>query len=392
MAKGQRFLLILIILFLPLQLGKHFWPDFSYVLGLRVDYLAPTIYLTDILIFWLFSLWGWQKKSGRVRLTLFPFSVLLFLLVNCFLAANQGAAFYKLVKILELFFFGFYLANHKDSLNLVPKFLPFPVIGSCLLALAQFIKQGSLNGLFWYLGERTFNASTPGIAQINLGGRLWLRPYATFSHPNALAGFIVISLILTLPFLLKKSKILMSSYLLIALSGLGLTFSRTAWLGLTLAVFLTLCSKFKFLLLLLLAIVMLKIPFLGEQSLTQRITLAKTAWGLIRVQPLIGVGLNNFIPQLSNFWQPKILWLQPVHNIYLLIAAETGLIGLLVFCWFIYVTFKRLNFKSGPLSISLMTILFTGFFDHYWLTLQQTQLLFTLVLGLSWFKKDARIN
>ena len=44
------FLFYLLLLLLPTQLGKHFWPTFSYVLGTRVDYLSPTLYLTDIII------------------------------------------------------------------------------------------------------------------------------------------------------------------------------------------------------------------------------------------------------------------------------------------------------------------------------------------------------
>ena len=47
----------LLILFLPTQLGKHFWPNFSYVYGVRIDYLSPTLYFTDILIIGLFLSW-----------------------------------------------------------------------------------------------------------------------------------------------------------------------------------------------------------------------------------------------------------------------------------------------------------------------------------------------
>jgi hypothetical protein len=39
------------------------------------------------------------------------------------------------------------------------------------------------------------------------------------------------------------------------------------------------------------------------------------------------------------------------------------------------------------LLLALSAILLTGMFDHYWLTLQQGQLLFAVILGLSWTKK-----
>src|SRR5580692_2023869 len=51
----ESLLLSLFFLFLPTQLGKHFWPDFSIVSGIRIDYLSPIIYVTDILVVLLFA-------------------------------------------------------------------------------------------------------------------------------------------------------------------------------------------------------------------------------------------------------------------------------------------------------------------------------------------------
>ena len=44
-------LFFLLILLLPLNLGKHFVIKDSYVLGLLIDYLIPTIFVQDILVF-----------------------------------------------------------------------------------------------------------------------------------------------------------------------------------------------------------------------------------------------------------------------------------------------------------------------------------------------------
>src|SRR3989338_7356441 len=67
------FLLFLFILLLPTQLGKHFFFDFSYLSGVRVDYLAPTIYLTDILALLLLiinfkSFWHFLKEKKILTL------------------------------------------------------------------------------------------------------------------------------------------------------------------------------------------------------------------------------------------------------------------------------------------------------------------------------------
>jgi hypothetical protein len=52
-----------LLLLLPTQLGLHFWPQWASVFGMRVDYLSPTIYLTDIIIFLLAIIAAIEKKE-----------------------------------------------------------------------------------------------------------------------------------------------------------------------------------------------------------------------------------------------------------------------------------------------------------------------------------------
>src|SRR5258706_15195361 len=67
--KIESLLLSLLILFIPTELGKHFWPDFSIVTGIRVDYLSPTFYFTDILVVLLFGFWFFREiKRATLRL------------------------------------------------------------------------------------------------------------------------------------------------------------------------------------------------------------------------------------------------------------------------------------------------------------------------------------
>ena len=124
----------LLIIFLPTQLGKHFWPDWTMVLGLRLDYLSPTLYLTDILILGILISWGVEKimlrhsglsrirfwmrsfypltRMTKVQIFLF-FGFSVFLLANSFFSQNQPAAFYKFFKLVEFFLLGFYVVKNK---------------------------------------------------------------------------------------------------------------------------------------------------------------------------------------------------------------------------------------------------------------------------------------
>lgn len=405
MKKLHRQFFWLLILLLPIQLGRHFWPEWTQVLGLPIDYLSPTLYLTDLLVVAVLISWWWEKKKrfklGRIQKHWWLGAIFLFLLVNVFLAENRGVAFYKLIKIIEFSLFGFYVAKERIVIRDLRLPLSVAVIYSSLIALAQFIKQGSLNGLFWWLGERTFSIATPGIAKAILGGRLVLRPYATFPHPNVLAGFILVALILIGASYQEKGwrRIITWATQILGGAAILFSFSRTTWLvgsfvGLgylvknwwkkkiiVTAIFLSslaIISLFYY---------RFALPLSGQEAFTHRFFLAQLALEMVKTNPLSGVGLNNFISQLPHYWQQSgtIYWFQPVHNLYLLIAAETGVMGLLVFLWLLVLTFRRL-FKTSrwTLITALSAILALGFSDHYWLTLQQTQLLLAVVFGLSW--------
>lgn len=415
--KLHRQLFWLLVFLLPVQLGRHFWFEWTQVLGLPIDYLSPTLYLTDLLVIMILFFW-WLDERKRFKLKVFKeiiknhwwlLAVFVFLLVNVFLAANRGAAFYKMIKILEFALLGFYIAKKNYVLSAIRHPLSLAVIYSSLIAVTQFIKQGAIGGAFWWLGERSFNLITPGIAKAIVSGRLVLRPYATFPHPNVLAGFLLVLGIL----LFGKRAIYWILVFILALIGLVLSFSRSAWLvGLLVSLFIFLKpfgggAKEKAISRLLRGGAIILVLFLGigafffftrqlsgQEALIQRFSLAQIALKMVRTNPLAGVGLNNFIPQLPNYWQQygMTYWLQPVHNIFLLIAAETGLVGLLIFLWLLVLTFRRLLAANRWLLVAaLSVILALGLFDHYWFTLQQAQLLLTIVFGLSWRNKGIKV-
>ena len=91
LAMTELLLFYSIILFLPTQLGLHFWPEYSKVLGLRIDYLSPTIYMTDVLILLLIVLWLIDSFLS-LRVVLSPRTMMRGLgldSVSCFVGTNR---------------------------------------------------------------------------------------------------------------------------------------------------------------------------------------------------------------------------------------------------------------------------------------------------------------
>ncbi len=127
-----------------------------------------------------------------------------------------------------------------------------------------------------------------------------------------------------------------------------------------------------------------------EQAVSLRAFYNQTAFSIIKEHPFLGIGLGNFVWEIKQLLHLLASWLhQPVHNIYLLIASETGLIGLVLFLVFIFELLKQLNEPSAAsrqqyrlLLLIVFCLLFIGLFDHFFWTLQQGQLIWWLVLGM----------
>lgn len=393
------------IFLLPVQLGYHFWPSWAFVFGIRVDYLSPTLYLTDILFLCLLLVFLIIQKSGK-KLILWGLIALTVLgMVDSYFSLSFLPAIIKWIKVFELFCLATIIVKTKELKieTWILKPLFYSLAGVSALGILQVIKGGSLGGALYFLGERAFSLSTPGIALASLGGRQFLRAYSVFSHPNSLAGFLGVGLILCLPFVLKRAAILKLTLLAVILVTLLLTFSLAPGVSL-LAVLITLFflrkkplvfSRLTKGLLFFLAVGSIALPLLAArnqtfvqglgESYSKRAELAIASGKMFSEKPFLGVGLNNFtiaLPQKGP-GQPLYWWLQPVHNIFLLSLSEGGLLGFLILILLFYLAVKKASARRQYLVAALLFIFMTGFFDHYWLSLHQNQLLLAVVLGLS---------
>ncbi len=394
----KKLLLSLLILFLPTQLAYHYWPDWSLLFGIRIDYLSPTIYFTDILVMLLVAPFVFSNIQAfrdfllKHRLQ----SVLLFayLFLNVAGSLSPALSFYKWMRIFEYLLFCLFVFYNKSLVKTtLVRVLPVTLLWTCTLAFAQWLHHGSLNGLFYWLGERQFTVDTPGIALSKLFETVSLRPYATLPHPNALAGFVSVSWLLWLQ-CNKKRRWWLLPLSLIVLFTVLLTESFAVWIAAPASYILVKALPQNRLRLVVFLLLLVSIasplffeathgifPFLGENS-SERIGLALVAGAMIAASPLIGIGLGAFVRELPSgvLLLPQTFRvalsgvLQPVHNVPLLLFAETGLLGVFLLHYLL---------SRRTLTIALLTVIIVSLVDHYWITLHQPLLLLALVVGLS---------
>ncbi|MBU0619281.1 hypothetical protein KKD62_03540 [Patescibacteria group bacterium] len=250
----MKLLIQLLILLLPSQLSKHFWPEFAFIYGRRIDYLAPTLYLSDILVLVILLVYFFKQKkstlltvSGGFSLVGIPFKLTfagtVYCLLNIFLSLQPWLAFYGWLRILVLLGLFIVLKNYNYLLRAIRDMLPVALFYSSIIALVQFIKQASIGGWFYWLGERQLVLGLPGIARELVGTQVVLPAYATFSHPNSLAGFLLLGSLILAQINLSFLTLMV---FVAALIALVITFSYTAFCGLCLALlFLILISWLK---------------------------------------------------------------------------------------------------------------------------------------------------
>lgn len=408
----------LIIFFLCSQFGLHFWPKFAYIIGARVDYLSPTLYLLDILIlvFTIPFLFDICKRRElfipQVRVIKFIFIFfILDLVLNLFLSRSPGAHIFGIIKLIEFVLFAICVSIYfkKRHISYFVDTLGLAAIVSSILAIWQYINQSSVGGLWYFLGERTFDSVTIGISTVNLSHQI-LRPYAAFPHPNVLAFFLltaIIFMILRFPYEREnRERIFLIFATAISSIALLLTFSRVSIFLLVALSIYAFYTKGKRNLLYLVSVIMtvfaliivtmpdlLSANFLFR-GIDFREQLFQQAKDMISTNLYFGVGINNFfIHQAPLIKTISPIVFQPVHNIFVLAFVSLGLLGFwavpLIFVLAIRSLFAKVkntdpetkDFYKSVLLV-LIAIIIVGMFDHFFLTLEQGQIMLALVIGL----------
>lgn len=393
-------------------------------MGLKSDYLSPTVYLTDLLIWWLllFIILRWiiqyyfQRTRPHFSTSLKSYfllgaGVVAVSLISIGYSVNPATGWWHVGKLIEFISFGglvgWAIKNPLLRRQLVLSFL-LGMLLQTLLALAQFGLDHSLG--LWVLGERSFDINTLGVARADIDGRLMLRSYGTFPHPNVLALWLVVTSVFSTYYAFINRDYFTKLFfaVLTVLFGLAIltTLSRIEillWLMATTCLLVwsarSALSKFSintFTLMIIFTVLLAGVWFgpveldrfqslsdVDTTTITERLQLNQVAIGLWQGHPLTGVGIGSFVSYLTP--PPRIgdvPFVQPVHNLYLLVATEIGIIGLVFVLTLLGLGCYRAYLSRNYLLLLVsLIVVVAGLFDHYFWSLQQGGLLWWSIVG-----------
>lgn len=376
-----------------------------FVNGIIVNYLIPTLHILDLGVFLLLLSLIFEKRIDikwrgfsfiKLFLLFALFLVIQYILTNEFLTVFNGFRY-----LLYIFTFYYLLKNKKELLD--RSFLKTLMITSVvlvviqgLIALMQFTGGTSLGLSF--LGESNVVSGMRGSSFIELNSQLYLRGYGTFPHPNVFGGWLMFNMFFGwfLYDILKKKRDYAIILMVLSSIVMVLTFSRIGYLitGLIWVVFL--CNIFvrintkkqkkvikkEYGFIGLVSERVLNLIGGGDSSWSERLDLMRSSVGVIKSNLLVGTGLGRFVSSMESVRSDSgILILQPVHNVFLLLVSELGLIGFGLFSTLLYFFLRERKF-----TVRFVTVLFClfiwGGFDHYWVSLSQGLVVFLSVIVL----------
>jgi O-antigen ligase len=281
----------------------------------------------------------------------------------------------------------------------------------------QFLAQKSFTSTF--LGMGNYEASRAGVAVLKNDAGRWLRAYGTFPHPNILGSFLIAVLVLLCSISIRQSKkrFLILIYSAIVLLGLIVSFSRAAWLGLAVGIGWFVWyridregesaeKKIFWKILFVLGAAGIIFTFIlkdvvfprfdsavieREHSVSERETTWREAILLIREHPFTGVGAGNYTAALiQKYPNTPVYVIQPAHNVFLMVGAELGLIGLILFLGLMYKIVEsifsgnaKVYVSSAPFLAAFIAITPSFFVDHFLWSSHFGLLFFFLLVGLS---------
>lgn len=355
----RRGLLAIAVASLPFQMGISLAHDSAAseigALG-GMDVSVTTLAVVGLWTLWLIDRSVTADGPSIELRALAPFGVFVLVVALAALwARDVGLATNELFLLVESFLLGVYVAvwSRADSER--------SFVFGCLIA------SGALQAAAVVLARVT--GAVPGVrVDVTLGSGA-PRYGGTIGSPNAAGSFFAVILVLCLAVALtadrgwtKRIGIAAGPVVLVALV---LTKSRGGWTGAAVGCALVLAvtvarGRVDIGRVVLGALAALFLVPLVAPSIVSRLTqedagayagrgpLIEMTADVIASEPLIGVGPNNLGPVLSEheFVRTDRTWVYVVHNKYLLVWSEAGIVALAVFVWFLLASLHRARIAS----------------------------------------------
>ncbi len=390
---------------------------------------------TDFLLFWsdvafvaLLALWGLSLLiSGRVPRFGPPairwpiFGLLAVTWLSAAASIDPALSAYNALRLTAAAALGLYVINEIDSVGKIAPALVAMVVLQGVVGIGQAIDQESV-GLH-QLGELHLEVNVGGTSVVwSDEGPRQLRAYGLSDHPNILAGLLAVALVLVAGVAAGARDIWRAPLAVVFALGcaaLLLTFSRTGALALGFALLLILAlfayrrdwrsvGAWAAVALggVIICLALIK-PYGGElrqrgvvfdpsevssterRSLSERETLVKVTNDVFVARPLLGVGVGALPKALKDRWPNFGYDYQPAHFALLTVAAETGIVGGMMYGALIVVPFLLLWWRRRELtpeliaaSGALLAVTILGLFDYYTWSLAPGRIWFWLILGL----------
>jgi len=420
-----RWMAILIFFSIPFNIKKYISLLIQGETHFSLEFSSFFLFFSELLVLLFLFLVFFYKRKEILPIVKEGWFFLLLALVGCISISSSDSILFSVLSAIHiiiaiLFLFGVATLFRADILSVrdIMKVFAVQAIIQTEIGLLQFFHQSSLGLKF--LGEETIGELMRGIAKINSSGMIFLRSYGTLPHPNIFGGILFVGLMAWMYLFVVPSKrhgVFQRATALVGLFittvGLVVSFSRSAWTvsmvaGVVCVLFLFFKKQLNHaareLILFYFVLFSLLVGIFGwliiprttinqnDSAIQERVIYSRIAKTLIFEYPF-GVGIGNGIVRAeqeglygaNGLINPATH--QPVHNIYLLIAEELGLLGLVLFLVAVFKIFieRRKNlfvidyFFPSLIIIGLLCI---GFFDHYIITSNVGRLMFFGVLGI----------
>ncbi|WP_196603213.1 O-antigen ligase family protein [Pectinatus haikarae] len=326
---------------------------------------------------------GWQWKRTHIDLPLAVFVCIAFLsVIN---SPQKMFSFYNAYHLIGKYLLIYYLAVQCIVTEEQIRKIIFSIGISAVLVLFY--------GFFQY----TVGINTAGMDWTDMQAfpEMTMRVFSTWENPNILAGYLNMVMAIAFGIFIytdeKKARLIIGVFFILAVIILGFTYARGACLSIVavIAAYGIFCKKKIILpLVAVLAVLMYLDTALFDRmtsvfttidtSSELRLALWESTVEMVLDHPLLGIGWGAYYfvyPSYDFYMQGNFIKIVHAHNMYLNIAAETGIIGLLSFIvclggsiWRALLNYKRLptNFLRGTLlgcGLALSAIALNGLTD-----------------------------